>query len=92
MPQISNTDTLFATVISNGTTLLSTRVSGMSSVAEILQYLRNKAGHLAGLITLRLRNVTCGWSADHSILLRPATVAATPQPGSYPSLFAAQGL
>ncbi len=96
MQTIRITDTLFATVISHGTTLLSARISGMSSISEILEYMRRKAGHLAGLITLRLRNMTSGWSIDRSILLRPAPrPAAAPVSAptdGYPSLFAAQGL
>lgn len=96
MQTIRTTDTLFATVISHGTTLVSTRISGMTTIGEILDYIRRQAGHIAGLITLRLRNMTSGWSIDRSILLRPAQqTAAVPDPvpsDGYPSLFAAQGL
>lgn len=67
--EINSTDTIFATVIRNGITLLSTRLIGMNSIAEVIARLRSMLGAAAGLLRLRLRNATCGWSSDQSIIL-----------------------
>ncbi|MDE6581343.1 MAG: hypothetical protein K2K47_02285 [Duncaniella sp.] len=90
MNKITSTDTIFATVIRRGTTCISTRLTGMKSISEVMDYLRKCMSDLAGLITIRLRNASEGWTMSHHIMLRPQ--AAMPVTDGYPSLFAAQGL
>ncbi len=92
MNKITSTDTIFATVIRRGTTCISTRLTGMKSISEVMQYLRNCMSDLAGLITVKLRNATEGWTSSVNIMLRPQPAVTSAASDGYPSLFAAQGL
>ncbi|MDE5785420.1 MAG: hypothetical protein K2H98_02715 [Duncaniella sp.] len=95
MNRIADTDTIFATVVRRGTTCLSARLTGMKSLSEVMDYLYRRMSDLAGLITIRLRNASEGWTSCHNVMLRPVRVArpvAAVASDSYPSLFAAQGL
>lgn len=69
MKTIKTTDTLFATIIHRGVTIISTRISGVDSISDVIKALRNSIGQVAGLVTLRLRNATEGWSADKPLIL-----------------------
>lgn len=96
MNRIADTDTIFATVVRHGTTCLSARLTGMKSLSEVLDYLYRRMNDLAGLITIRLRNASEGWTSCHNVMLRPARIVHQPvaavSADRYPSLFAAQGL
>lgn len=96
MNKITATDTIFATVQHHGTTCLNTRMTGMGSVKEVLEYIYNIMKDMAGLITIRLRNASEGWTSRHDVMLRRAavvpSVAPAPVTSGYPSLFADQGL
>ena len=92
MNRITATDTIFATVVRRGTTCISTRLTGMKSIGEVMEYLRSRMSDLAGLITIRLRNATEGWTTSHNVMLRPRPAVVSPSADSYPSLFAAQGV
>ncbi|MCM1519610.1 MAG: hypothetical protein NC098_02365 [Lachnoclostridium sp.] len=69
MKTIRTTDTLFATIIHRGVTIISARISGVASISDIIKTLRQSIGQIAGLVTLRLRNATEGWTADKPLIL-----------------------
>ncbi len=92
MNKITATDTMVATVQRHGTTRLYTRIAGMCSVREVLEYIYNIMKDMAGLITIRLRNASEGWTSRHDVMLRRQSVQAAPVASGYPSLFADQGL
>lgn len=73
MQTIDYTDVVFATIIQRGRTLYSARISGMSSVAEVMKYLHSAVGKVAGMVTLNLRNSSQGWSTQTYLRIqRPA--------------------
>lgn len=85
MATISPSDTLSISAIRNGMLCLSFTLDGCSSMTDVMRELRHAAGNLTGLITLKLRNITQGWSDRRSLMLRPLPGSAT----GYPSLFEA---
>lgn len=88
---INHTDLLYITALSGGVTLLSTSMSGASSIGDVFRHIRRIAAAVKGVITLRIRNSTQGWAQQHTIVLRPALAvketAATSRRDAYPSLF-----
>lgn len=91
MATINPTDLLYATVSGAGVSTISSQLMGMTSIADVFKSIRNLASGINGLVTLKLRNRSQGWNREFSLMLSPITVPAS-LPGSYPSLFAAQGL
>lgn len=65
-------DTIFATVRQRGITLADVRLSGITSLRDIINYLRRTIGALAGLISIDLRNGSQGWQQRHTVMLSPA--------------------
>ncbi|MCC8070979.1 MAG: hypothetical protein LIO90_04160 [Bacteroidales bacterium] len=83
MTAIKTTDILFATVKLRGKAVAQLTLSGMSSMADVVKFLRYKLQDMAGLVVLSLRNHTQGWLSEQALLL-----AAKPQPrGVQLSLF-----
>ncbi|MDE6557316.1 MAG: hypothetical protein K2K55_10205 [Duncaniella sp.] len=72
MTAISPLDTLSLSAILNGQECLRLTLSGCSSLSDVLREVRRAAGTLTGLISLRLRNITQGWSDRIPLVLRPA--------------------
>ena len=92
MTAIHRTDLLQVTAQSCGTVLLSLTMSGVTTLSDVFQQVRTSAPADAGIVTVRLRNRTQGWTQQHNIVFRPAS-AKTSSPGrrtddTYPSLFA----
>lgn len=90
---INHTDLLYVTALSGGVALLSTSISGVSSIGDVFRQIRRMASAFKGVITLKIRNSTQGWAQQHTIVMKPAaTVAAVKNAGTghmadYPSLF-----
>lgn len=61
MKTIDKTDTIFATVTARGTTFVSLRLSGITSMNEVVSSLREAIGTTAGLMTMTVRNGSQGW-------------------------------
>ncbi len=66
---IKHDDILFATVSQRGTTILSLQLSGLTSIKEILKYLRATITDCMGMVTLKLRNGSQGWTLNQPLLL-----------------------
>ena len=69
MKTISSKDLLFATVSVAGKVIANLRVSGIDSVKQLLGYVRETVGRVRGVVTLRLRNATMGWSDELGLML-----------------------
>lgn len=89
---INHTDLLYITALSGGVTLLSTSLSGASSIGDVFRHIRGMAAAVKGVITLKIRNSTQGWAQQHTLVMKP-TVNTVPVKNSssagsaYPSLF-----
>jgi hypothetical protein len=65
MATILSSDEIFATVSQRGRVMSSLRLSGITSLADILRAIGNE---IRGLATIELRNSTQGWQRRHTIM------------------------
>lgn len=70
MATINSSDILFATLIQRGKTILSVRLSGMTTFSDIIRYLSRTLNGTFGIMTMTLRNGTQGWSQQRNIMFR----------------------
>ncbi len=66
MATIESSDIIFATIRQRGQILTTLRLSGITSLSEIVSSLH---GIARGLTTIDLRNGSQGWSSRHTVLL-----------------------
>lgn len=90
MTSINRTDLLQVTAQSCGMVLLSLTMSGASTLTDVFRQVRESAPRDAGIVTVKLRNRTQGWTQQHNLVFRSARSVSTSRPTSdtYPSLFA----
>lgn len=65
MATILSSDEIFATVSQRGRVMSSLRLSGITSLSDILRAIGNE---IRGLATIELRNSTQGWQRRHTIM------------------------
>lgn len=70
MGQISNSDTIFGTLVMRGVTIASASVSGIGSLDQLVACMRRQCPGMHGFATLSVRNSTGGWSRQQSVYLR----------------------
>lgn len=93
MATINRTDSLYVTIIYGGSNLYTTEMSGLASLGEVFRQVKTYSKLESGVVTLRLRNRTQGWTQQHNIVLKPKpSTALKSEPAetvnsSYPSLF-----
>ena len=66
MATIESSDIIFATVRQRGQVLTTLRISGITSLSEIVTSLRGVA---RGITTIDLRNGSQGWSRRHTVMI-----------------------
>lgn len=90
MTSINRTDLLQVTAQSCGIVLLSLTMSGASTLTDVFRQVRESAPRDAGIVTVKLRNRTQGWTQQHNLVFRSARPVSPSRPTSdtYPSLFA----
>ncbi|MCM1292369.1 MAG: hypothetical protein NC111_03000 [Bacteroides sp.] len=66
MKSILSTDIVFATLRQRGRVIGSLRLSGVTSLADVMNHVKGLA---IGLVTLELRNGTQGWSHNHNLMM-----------------------
>lgn len=66
MATILSSDVIFATIRQRGQILTTMRLSGITSLSEIVSSLH---GSVRGIATIDLRNGTQGWSRRHTVML-----------------------
>ncbi|MDE6137382.1 MAG: hypothetical protein K2F97_07900 [Muribaculaceae bacterium] len=69
MATISATDILFASATQGGRHLADLRISGISCTSNIIGELRRAMHGVLGIVQVRLRNATQGWSRTMSLYL-----------------------
>lgn len=75
MATISANDILFASAMQGGRHIADLRMSGISSTGSIVGELRRVMHGVLGLVHVKLRNATQGWSRSLSLY-----ISAEPQP------------
>ena len=68
----NGTDELFVTAMRGRETLLTSTMSGITSIGEVFRHVRNNVSESDGLVMLYLRNTTQGWAQQHTLLLKRA--------------------
>lgn len=69
MKTITLSDIIFVTVIRRGFTVAMMRLSGLTSIGEVIARLRSKYADVRGMVTLSLRNGTRGWVDRRAVML-----------------------
>ncbi len=72
MGTINSSDIIYATLSQHGRQLASFRFSGLTSFADIVRQLRRTMSGSLGLVNLRLRNSSQGWSHDRPLIIAPS--------------------
>lgn len=68
MVKIDFSDIIFVTVLQQGRSLAQLTFSGLHSIKELMQRLRQSLHQYNGLLTIQLRNSTQGWSKENQML------------------------
>ncbi len=89
---INRTDLLYVTALSSGVTLFSTSLCGAASIGDVFRHVKAQTDSAKGVVSLRIRNSTQGWTQHHNIVLKhqtshSAVATASIRKDSYPSLF-----
>lgn len=77
---ILHDDIIFASVSQRGNTIISLKVTGLTSVKEILEYINRTISGCVGMMILKLRNRTQGWSLSQPIMMANKKRPTTSQP------------
>lgn len=75
MGAIYTSDIIYATLSQHGREIAACRLSGVTTMGELLHQVRRAAKGAVGLVSLRLRNSSQGWTAARSLLLSPTPSA-----------------
>lgn len=71
--EVRERDVVFVSVLQYGRMVLEKSFSGFGSVAELLRMVMSCLGNMGGLVTVNLRNRTCGQTAKRVLRLgRPS--------------------
>jgi hypothetical protein len=70
MATIQSDDVVFATLTQRGSTLASLKLSGITSMTHLLEYVHRYAGTLRGMATLVVRNSSQGWTSKQALYMR----------------------
>lgn len=94
MTSIHRTDQLQITAMSCGIVLMSLTMSGASTLTDVFRQVRESAPRDVGIVTVKLRNRTQGWTQQHNLVFRQSRPTPSngnknnPTPTDSPSLFA----
>lgn len=69
MATINLHDEIYATLTQRGIIVAKVKMQGIKSLSDVLMHLRSLASNCVGLVTLKVRNYTQGWSQSRSIKL-----------------------
>lgn len=67
--KILHDDIIFATVSQRGNTIVSLKMTGLTSVKDLLEQLNSTISGYMGMVMLKLRNKNQGWSLDRPIMI-----------------------
>ena len=62
-------DVVYATIIYRGVVVSMLKLTGMNSVSMILQTVKTEAKQCIGMVTLKLRNYSKGWTQNRQIIM-----------------------
>lgn len=68
----SVSDIVFARLVQGNREIASLKLTGVGSIAQLIDYVRRTLSGLKGRIEIRIRNFDQGWSTVRSLLLMPS--------------------
>lgn len=71
MTTISLQDEIYATLTQRGIEVAKIKTQGIKSISELLMKLRALASNCVGMVTLKVRNYSQGWSQCRNVKLMP---------------------
>lgn len=71
MEKITINDIIFATATIQGRITANIKLSGLSSLADIISAIKRELGSFSGLLTITLRNISQGWTRQRSLYVAP---------------------
>lgn len=69
MYAVRDADVVYVNVVQFGKVLLNAPMRGFGSVDALLAGVRRTLGEVCGLVTVNVRNCTCGWSLKRTVRL-----------------------
>lgn len=73
MKRIDSSDVIIATLTQRGLNVANLRISGLSDISQVIEYIRRTISGLIGMTSLRLRNGTQGWVEELSLIFGKIT-------------------
>ncbi|MDE5979520.1 MAG: hypothetical protein K2G84_05745 [Muribaculaceae bacterium] len=67
---VTNSDVIFVNVMAVGRQVMTATLSGIASIEELMEDVRNRLADMDGLLTVNLRNSSQGTSAKRVLRLR----------------------
>lgn len=68
MKRINSSDVIIATLTQRGRNVANFRISGLSDISQVIDYIRRTISGLIGMTSLRLRNGSQGWVTELSLM------------------------
>lgn len=79
MKEINYSDVIYATLIQRGSVIASLKISGVTSIDLIIKQIKHFTSKCVGLVSIKIRNFTQGWSQCRNIKIDSnREVAVTP--------------
>lgn len=76
MANVNYNDEIFATLIQQGKVIASVKVSGVDSIELLIKQIRTLASKCVGLVSVKIRNFSQGWSLCRNIMFDSRRIKA----------------
>lgn len=73
MGTIASSDIIYATISKHGRIVASFSICGLTTIRDIISYIRRVSALTTGMLKLNLRNRSQGWSHTRSISIPPCS-------------------
>lgn len=77
MKRINSSDVIIASLTQRGRNVANLRISGLSDISQVIDYIRRTIRGLIGMTSLRLRNGSQGWVTELSLMFGAVADHAT---------------
>jgi len=77
MKRINSSDVIIASLTQRGRNVANFRISGLSDISQVIDYIRRTISGLIGMTSLRLRNGSQGWVTELSLMFGAAAARGT---------------
>lgn len=75
MKRINSSDVIIASLTQRGRNVANLRISGLSDLNQVIEYIKRAISGIIGMTSLRLRNGTQGWVEELHLMFGATTSA-----------------